>query len=103
MSPGAGAASSRTSFADEAVGVELATAAISIACIGALASCGLADSPSLEHAVARNRRAQIADTGLTVALLFTVIHILVEPSDVPYRHMSHTTRAIVELGTWDAH
>ena len=52
-----------------AVGVVLATPAVSIALVGALASAGLADSPSPEHAVARKRIVKIVDIRLTIALL----------------------------------
>jgi hypothetical protein len=79
MTPGAGEASSRTSFAAEAVGVatavvepavgvELATPAVSLALVGALASGGLADSPSPEHAVAIHIMIKRVDICLTVAL-----------------------------------
>ena len=87
MSPGAGEAASRTSFAAEAVGVAtapvdavvgvaiaavdvvLVTPAVSIAFVGPLAFGGVAESPSPEHAVTRNTMIKRVEIGLTVAPL----------------------------------
>jgi hypothetical protein len=94
MTPGAGEACSRTSFAAEAVGVAtapvdpvvgiptalvpavgvviaavgvvLATPAVSIALVGPLASGGLAESPSPEHAVTKNTMIKKVEIRLTV-------------------------------------